>query len=82
MTQWANFTHAESLGCSSLSRVIRASTDKVTFCYSAEGCYVAHDPASAFIEAACVPRDAHQSGTLEDAEMILTRYPFVATGGI
>jgi ankyrin repeat protein len=43
---------------------------------------VTHDPTSAFIEAACVPRDAHQSGTLEDAEMILTRYPFVATGSI
>ena len=40
------------------------------------------DPASAFIEAACVPREAHQSGTLEEAEMILTRYPFVATDSI
>jgi hypothetical protein len=25
----------------------------------------------------CVLRDAHQSGTLEDAETIITRYPFV-----
>jgi ankyrin repeat protein len=40
------------------------------------------DPASAFIEAACVPRDAHQSGTLEEAEMILTRHPFVAADSI
>jgi len=43
---------------------------------------VTHDPASVFIETACVPRDAHQSGTLECAEMILARYPFVATGTI
>jgi hypothetical protein len=40
------------------------------------------DPESAFIEAACVPRDAHLSGTLKDAETIVTRYPFVATGSI
>jgi ankyrin repeat protein len=40
------------------------------------------DPASAFIEAACVPRDAHQFGTLEEAEMILARYPYVATSSI
>jgi ankyrin repeat protein len=40
------------------------------------------DPASAFIEAACVPRDAHQFGTLEEAEMILARYPHVATSSI
>ncbi len=40
------------------------------------------DPASAFIEAACVPRDDHRSGTLEHAERILSRYPFVATASI
>ena len=40
------------------------------------------DPGSAFIEAACVPRDAHQFGTLEEAEMILARYPYVATSSI
>jgi ankyrin repeat protein len=40
------------------------------------------DPGSAFIEAACVPRDAHQSGTLKDAETIVTRHPFVATASI
>jgi len=40
------------------------------------------DPASAFIEAACVPRDAHQFGTLEQAEMILARYPHVALSSI
>jgi ankyrin repeat protein len=37
------------------------------------------DPVAAFIEAACVPRAvSHTSGTLEHAEMILTRYPHVA----
>jgi ankyrin repeat protein len=41
-----------------------------------------HDPASAFIEAACSPRDAHKSGTLAEAEMILARYPQVATSSI
>jgi ankyrin repeat protein len=40
------------------------------------------DPALAFIEAACVPRNAHQSGTLEEAEMILAQYPYVATTSI
>jgi ankyrin repeat protein len=40
------------------------------------------DPAAAFIEAACVPREAHQSGTLEEAETILARHPSVATGSI
>ena len=36
------------------------------------------DPVSAFIEVACVPRHAgHRDGTLEHAEMILTRYPEV-----
>src|SRR5881628_146546 len=34
------------------------------------------DPATAFIRAACVPREgSHNSGTLEQAEMILARYP-------
>jgi ankyrin repeat protein len=37
------------------------------------------DPVAAFIEVACVPRHAgHGSGTLEHAEMILSRYPQVA----
>jgi ankyrin repeat protein len=59
----------------------------VSFGHSAEGNRVKpalplDDPASAFIEAACVPREAHQSGTLEEAEMILTRYPSVATDSI
>ena len=41
------------------------------------------DPVAAFIEAACVPRAAlHTSGTLEHAEMILTRYPHVARSRI
>lgn len=40
------------------------------------------DPASAFIEAACVPRDAHQFGTLEEAQTIRARYPHVATSSI
>lgn len=40
------------------------------------------DPASAFIEAACVPRDAHALGTLDEAEAIRARYPSVATSSI
>jgi ankyrin repeat protein len=40
------------------------------------------DPAAAFIEAACVPRHAHNSGTLEEAETILARYPHVAASSI
>ena len=33
------------------------------------------DPREAFIRAACVPREWHASGTLEDAEAILAAYP-------
>jgi ankyrin repeat protein len=40
------------------------------------------DPGSAFIEAALVPRESHQTGTLEEAETIRTRYPEVAGGSI
>jgi ankyrin repeat protein len=41
------------------------------------------DPVAAFIEAACVPRhDGHASGTLEHAQLILQRYPEVATANI
>jgi ankyrin repeat protein len=41
------------------------------------------DPVAAFIEAACVPRhDGHRSGTLEYAQLILERYPHVATANI
>jgi ankyrin repeat protein len=41
------------------------------------------DPVSSFIRAACVPRDAsHTSGTLEEAELILARYPQVARANI
>jgi len=41
------------------------------------------DPFAMFIEVACVPRHAdHRSGTLEDAEAILSRYPHVATNNI
>jgi ankyrin repeat protein len=41
------------------------------------------DPVSAFIRAACVPRDAsHVSGMLEQAEPILKRYPKVARANI
>ena len=41
------------------------------------------DPAAAFIEVACVPRHSgHRSGTLEHAEMILSRYPQVAASSI
>ena len=41
------------------------------------------DPVTAFIEVACVPRhDGHASGTLEHAQLILQRYPHVATADI
>jgi hypothetical protein len=41
------------------------------------------DPVAAFIEEACVPRHSgHGSGTLEHAEMILTRYPEIAASNI
>jgi ankyrin repeat protein len=41
------------------------------------------DPVGAFIEVACVPRHSwHASGTLDHAEMILSRYPQVATANI
>jgi ankyrin repeat protein len=41
------------------------------------------DPVAAFIEAACVPRTtSHSSGTLEQAEIILARYPSVACSNI
>jgi ankyrin repeat protein len=41
------------------------------------------DPVAAFIEVACVPRHTwHQSGTLDHAEMILSRYPEVAKADI
>jgi ankyrin repeat protein len=41
------------------------------------------DPVAAFIEAACVPRhNGHASGTLEHAQLILARYPHVATANI
>jgi len=40
------------------------------------------DPAGAFIEAACVPRQGHSSGTLHRAEMILAQYPHVAASSI
>jgi ankyrin repeat protein len=40
------------------------------------------DPASAFVEAACVPRHGHSSGTLEEADLILRRYPQATTNSI
>jgi len=41
------------------------------------------DPVAAFLEVACVPRHSgHGSGTPEHAEMILARYPEVATSTI
>jgi ankyrin repeat protein len=41
------------------------------------------DPVAAFIEVACAPRhSSHGSGTLEHAEMILSRYPQVATSNV
>ena len=41
-----------------------------------------NDPEPAFIRAACSPRHGHKSGTLDEAEMILARYPRVATSSI
>ncbi|HEY1984237.1 MAG TPA: ankyrin repeat domain-containing protein [Terracidiphilus sp.] len=40
------------------------------------------DPVAAFIHAACVPRDDHDSGTLDEAEMIRSRYPHAANANI
>ncbi len=41
------------------------------------------DPVAAFLEVACVPRhSSHGTGTLEHAEMILSRYPQVATSNV
>jgi hypothetical protein len=40
------------------------------------------DPVSAFIEAACSPRHRHRSGALEEAQIILARYPHVAASNI
>src|ERR1700676_1057674 len=42
------------------------------------------DPVAAFLTDACVPRDGsnHTSGTLEEAEAILARYPQVPRAGI
>jgi ankyrin repeat protein len=41
------------------------------------------DPVASFIRAACVPRESsHNSGTLEEAELILARYPQVARANI
>jgi ankyrin repeat protein len=42
-----------------------------------------NDPVAAFIEFACIPRhDSHASGSLEHAQLILSRYPEVATANI
>ena len=39
------------------------------------------DPVNAFLRAACAPRnDSHSSGTLEEAELIMARYPQVRKG--
>jgi ankyrin repeat protein len=40
------------------------------------------NPASAFLEAACVWREAHSAGGLEEAEAILERYPEAARDSI
>jgi ankyrin repeat protein len=40
------------------------------------------DPVSAFIEAASAPREAHNAGTVEEAEMILARYPHAGAASI
>ena len=41
------------------------------------------DPVAIFIEMACVPRHSdHRSGTLEDAEIVLSRYPAVAGSNV
>lgn len=42
----------------------------------------AADPVAAFIEAACVPLDAHASGTLEESERIRSRHPEVTAASI
>ena len=41
-----------------------------------------NDPLTAFIEAACVPRDAHASGALDRANAILAAHPDVASRDI
>lgn len=40
------------------------------------------DPVAAFLEAASAPLEWHNSGTLDEAEMILARHPHVATANI
>jgi ankyrin repeat protein len=40
------------------------------------------DPGAEFLEAACVPFDDHQTGTLEAAQAILAAHPEVATSSI
>jgi ankyrin repeat protein len=40
------------------------------------------NPESAFIEAACVPRHGHKTGTLEEAQAILSRHPNVVASSI
>ena len=40
------------------------------------------DPVAAFLVAACVPRNGHNSGTTEEAEAVLARYPQVAHANI
>ncbi len=40
------------------------------------------DPVASFIQAACVPRDAHNAGTLEEAEKILAEHPSVARSSV
>ena len=40
------------------------------------------DPVASFIRAACVPRDAHNAGTLEEAEKILAEHPYVAQSSV
>lgn len=40
-----------------------------------------NDPASACIQAAYSPRHGHKSGTVDEAEMILARYPRVGLNG-
>jgi ankyrin repeat protein len=39
-------------------------------------------PADAFLEVACVPRHAHSSGTLDEAEAILVQHPQVTASNI
>src|SRR5258708_10812267 len=40
------------------------------------------DPVAAFLVAACVPRSGHNSGSTDEAEAILARYPQVARANI